>query len=92
MRRPVAKIRLEIGRLQEQLRQAETREAERVGRLALRAGLCEIEVDDVVLVAELEKLASRFRSAPPLSLATQGKSRMGEQVISGAPKGGNGAA
>ena len=43
MKKPSSKIREEITRLQEQLRQAETREAERIGRIALKAGLGEIE-------------------------------------------------
>ncbi|GAA2848322.1 TraC-like protein [Aminobacter aminovorans] len=51
MKRPSSKIREEIARLQEQLRQAETREAERIGRLALRAGLGEIEIEDTELLA-----------------------------------------
>ena len=39
MKKPSAKIRQEIALLQDQLRQAETREAERIGRLALKAGI-----------------------------------------------------
>ncbi len=45
MKKPSSKIREEIGKLQEQLKQAETREAERIGRIALKAGLGEIEID-----------------------------------------------
>ena len=36
MKKPSAKIRDEIAKLQEQLKLAETREAERIGRLGLR--------------------------------------------------------
>ncbi|WP_271567474.1 TraC family protein [Bradyrhizobium sp. CCBAU 11386] len=39
MKKPSRHIMDEIARLQEQLKQAETREAERIGRIALRAGL-----------------------------------------------------
>lgn len=39
MKKPSSKIREEIARLQDQLKQAETREAERIGRIALKAGL-----------------------------------------------------
>ena len=62
MKKPSSKIRDEIARLQEQLRAAETREAERIGRLALKAGLGEIVIEEAELVAALEALATRFRT------------------------------
>jgi hypothetical protein len=61
MKKPSSKIRDEIARLQEQLKAAETREAERIGRLALKAGLGEIAIEDGELVAAFEALATRFR-------------------------------
>ena len=61
MKKPTAKIREEIARLQEQLKQAETRDAERIGRIALRAGLGEIEIDEAELLAAFEEVAARFR-------------------------------
>ncbi|MFJ6327498.1 MULTISPECIES: conjugal transfer protein TraC [unclassified Rhizobium] len=61
MKKPSAKIRQEITKLQEQLKQVETREAERIGRLALKAGLGDIEVEDTDLIAAFEELAQRFR-------------------------------
>lgn len=61
MKKPASKIRADIARLQEQLKIAETREAERIGRLALKAGLGEIEIDDAKLIAALEEIARRFR-------------------------------
>ena len=87
MKKPSSKIREEIGRLQEQLRQAETREAERIGRLALKAGLGDIEVEDGELVKVFEEVAARFR---------KGSGRSGRQtnvsVPSGAPQGPGGEA
>ncbi len=62
MKKPSSKIRDEIARLQEQLRAAETREAERIGRLAVKAGLGEIAIEDAELVAAFEALAARFRT------------------------------
>ena len=62
MKKSSSKIKEDIARLQEQLKVAETREAERIGRLALKAGLGEIEIDDVKLVEAFEELAKRFRS------------------------------
>ncbi len=61
MKKPSSKIREEIAKLQDQLRQAETREAERIGRIALKAGLGEIEIEETALLAAFEELAGRFR-------------------------------
>lgn len=62
MKKPSSKIRDEIARLQEQLKVAETREAERIGRLALKAGLGEIVIEEAELLAAFEALAVRFRT------------------------------
>ena len=61
MKKPASKIRDEIAKLQEQLKVDETREAERIGRIALKAGLGEIEIDEAELQAAFEQLAKRFR-------------------------------
>ncbi|TGT95050.1 TraC family protein [bacterium M00.F.Ca.ET.163.01.1.1] len=61
MKKPSSKIREEIARLQEQLRLAETREAERIGRIALKAGLGELEIEEAALQAAFEETAKRFR-------------------------------
>ena len=61
MKKPSSKIREEIARLQEQLKAAETREAERIGRIALKAGLGDIEIDEDALFAAFEDLTGRFR-------------------------------
>jgi hypothetical protein len=60
MKKPSSKIREEIARLQDQLRQAETREAERIGRIALKAGLGEIEIEETELQAAFEEITGRF--------------------------------
>ncbi|MDV4158824.1 MULTISPECIES: conjugal transfer protein TraC [Rhizobium] len=60
MKKPSAKLRDEIAKLQEQLKIAETREAERIGRIALKAGLGEIEIDEAELQAAFEQLTKRF--------------------------------
>ena len=46
MKKTSSKIREEISKLQDVLKAAETREAERIGRVALKAGLGEIEIED----------------------------------------------
>lgn len=98
MKKPSSKIREEIARLQDQLKQAETREAERIGRIALKAGLGEIEIDEAVLLAGFEELAGRFRGGTGQS--TGGKGRRSDPgtggsaapVASGADAGGSGEA
>ena len=62
MRRPSSRIREEIERLQEQLKAAETKEAERIGRLALKAGLGDVNASDAELVAGFEEMAKRFQA------------------------------
>jgi hypothetical protein len=87
MKKPSSKIREEISRLQEQLKAAETREAERIGRLALKAGLGDIDVEDNDLIAALEEIAGKFRKGS----VRQGKHGTAP-VTSGAPAGSGGEA
>lgn len=61
MKKPASKIRQQIVRLQEQLKEAETRDAERIGRIAVKAGLAEAEIDEADLLAAFEDLGRRFR-------------------------------
>lgn len=61
MKKPSSKIREEITRLQEQLKAAETREAERIGRIALKAGLGEIGIEEGDLQTAFEEIAGKFR-------------------------------
>lgn len=61
MKKAASRIKQEIARLQEQLRLAETREAERIGRIALKAGLGEIEIEEAELQAAFEQVARGFR-------------------------------
>lgn len=80
MKKPSSKIREEIAKLQEQLKHAETREAERIGRIALRAGLGEIEIEETELQVAFEDLAKRFRGGKP---GTSGKRGSGENTGGG---------
>lgn len=82
MKKPSSKIREEIARLQDQLRQAETREAERIGRIALKAGLGEIEIDEAELQAAFEEIAKRFRGGKVLET---GKKNAGDSRTSSEP-------
>lgn len=88
----------EIARLQDQLKQAETREAERVGRIALKAGLGEIEIDEADLQAALEEIAKRFRGGKGIATGKKdsgdGRNASGASTAqsSGADAGGIGEA
>lgn len=98
MKKPSSKLREEIARLQEQLKHAETREAERIGRIALKAGLGEIEIDEGELQAAFEDVAKRFRGGKPAStggkrvLENRAGSTQIPTVASGATAGGAGEA
>lgn len=94
MKKPSSKIREEIAKLQEQLKHAETREAERIGRVALRAGLGEIEIEETDLQAAFEELVKQFRGAKPGTSGRKGAgesstlSGQSEAVATGAASGG----
>lgn len=62
-----AQIKAEIERLNNELAQAETREGERIGALAVKAGLHEIDATDADLLKVLKDAAARFRTTPKLS-------------------------
>lgn len=88
MKKPSSKIREEIAKLQDQLRQAETREAERIGRIALKAGLGEIEIDEAELQAAFEDVAKRFcggKGASSGGKKTAGYSGEGTQTATVTP-------
>ncbi|TNM59887.1 TraC family protein [Aliirhizobium smilacinae] len=65
-----AEIKAAMEALKAELREAEAREAERLGSLAVKAGLHEIDIDDAVLVSALKELAARFQSSSQLSNTT----------------------
>lgn len=60
MKKPISKIRDEITKLTALLKQAEAHEAERIGYIALKAGLGEIEVSDSELQKAFEDISNRF--------------------------------
>jgi hypothetical protein len=94
MKKPSSKIRVEIAKLQEQLKHAETREAERIGRIALQAGLGEIEIEEKELQAAFEELVKRFHGGKPGTSGRKGPgesstlSGQSEEVTSGTASGG----
>jgi TraC-like protein len=80
MKKPSSRIREEIARLQDQLKQAETREAERIGRIALKSGIGEVEIDEADLQTAFEEIAEMFRAAKARSA---GKKQAGEASTAG---------
>lgn len=82
MKKPSSKIREEIARLQDQLKAAETREAERIGRIALKAGLGEIDIDENDLQAAFEEITSRFRGKGGKATGRKTGDAAGEPVAS----------
>jgi hypothetical protein len=53
-------IKAEIAKLREQLESAEGKEAERLGTLAMKAGLHEVEASDADLISAMKEIAGRF--------------------------------
>ena len=87
MKKPTSKIRDEIAKLEEQLKAAEKRDAERIGRIALKAGLGEIEIEETDLQGAFEELAKRFRGGKG---GSNGKERAGATTVPPGATAGNG--
>lgn len=62
-----AQIKAEMERLKQELKEAEAKEAERLGALAIKAGLHEIEASDAELIKVMKEVAGRFQPAPSQS-------------------------
>jgi TraC-like protein len=50
--------------IRKELAALETKAGERLGRLALKAGLADLDLDDDTLIEEFRAIAGRFRSPP----------------------------
>jgi hypothetical protein len=61
MKKSFSKIRDEIAKLHEQLKIVEAKEVERIGRIALKVGLAEMDIDDADMQAAFDEIANRFR-------------------------------
>lgn len=59
----VSKIQDEIARLQERLEEERGKEAERLGSIAVKAGLADLEISDRELLKALKEVAARFQSS-----------------------------
>ncbi len=57
-----ANIKAEMAKLSVELKQAEAREGERIGVIAIKAGLHEIDASDADLTQAFKEVAARFQS------------------------------
>jgi hypothetical protein len=64
-----AKKLSQIQKLKEELAKLEDQAADRIGRLAVKAGLGDLELDDAELAKEFEAIASKFRDGDAKSPA-----------------------
>jgi len=71
MKKSTSRIKEEIVRLQNQLKQAEMREAERIGCIALKAGLGELAIEEGRLLVAFESIVAQFRESGPKSSGRQ---------------------
>jgi len=55
----------ELDRIKKELAEIEAKVAERLGRIAVSAGLGDLNIDETTLRKELEALAAKFRSKAP---------------------------
>ncbi|MGE0281103.1 MAG: TraC family protein [Rhizobiaceae bacterium] len=79
MRKTSSKIREEIEKLQEQLKAAETKEAERIGRIAVKAGLGDLEIEEGELADAFAELAKKFRGGSAKPPKPQAKPAQADQ-------------
>ncbi len=54
----------QLDAIKKELAALETKAGERLGRLALKAGLADLDLDDDTLIEEFRAIAGRFRSPP----------------------------
>jgi uncharacterized protein YjbI with pentapeptide repeats len=65
-----AQIKAEMAQLSAELKQAEAREGERIGAIAIKAGLHEIDLSDADLTQAFKDIAARFRASAQQSEPT----------------------
>ena len=65
-----AQIKAEMAKLTAELKQAEAREGERIGVIAIKAGLHELDVSDADLTQAFKDIAARFRTSAQRSDST----------------------
>lgn len=59
-----ASLEQELKDVQRRIAEAEQREADRLGKLAIQAGLARLELDEKTVIEEFKKIAARFQEKP----------------------------
>lgn len=58
-----AQIKAEMAKLSAELKQVEAREGERIGAIAIKAGLHEMDIPEADLMQAFKDVAARFRTS-----------------------------
>jgi TraC-like protein len=93
-RESVTAIQQELVNLQRRMAEAEQREGERLGKLAIETGLARLGLDDKTVREEFQKIAARFQKAEGASPGQPAGSRRKpsrKHEPSGQPAAGQGA-
>ena len=72
-----ASLEQELKDVQRRIAEAEQREADRLGKLAIQAGLTRLELDEKIVIEEFKKIAARFQEKP--SEATHAPAKQGRK-------------
>ena len=59
----------ELNRIKAELAELESKAAERIGKIAIAAGLGDLDIDDAVMRKEVEAIASKFRKSEAKQVA-----------------------
>lgn len=74
----------QLNTLKRELAQMEEEAGKRFGKLAIRAGLADIDIDDAALLKEFQAIAARFRGSATVEAdphpATNGTGRTSEEA------------
>lgn len=60
----------ELKRIKAELAKIENKAAERIGKIAIAAGLGDLDIDDALMRKEFEAIASKFRNGEAKQTAT----------------------
>ena len=72
-----ASLEQELKDVQRRIAEAEQREGDRLGKLAIQAGLARLELDEKTVIEEFKKIAARFQEQP--SEATHEPAKQGRK-------------
>jgi hypothetical protein len=73
----LAEKQAQLGTLREEIAKIQNKAANRIGRLAVRAGLADLDIEDADFIREFQAIAARFRGGEEVE-ARQGEAANGE--------------